>query len=67
MARHEPLAYDMNPVPPNVGPRVLSLAVDMYGDRTASLQLAMDTTGYYGLSANSAVKVAGEVATAVKA
>lgn len=60
-------AYDMNPVPADVGPRVLSLSVDMYGDRTASLQLAMDTAGYYGLSANSAVKVAGEVATAVKA
>lgn len=59
-------AYDMNPVPADVGPRVLSLSVDMYGDRTASLQLAMDNAGYYGLSADRAKEIAGEVAGAVK-
>lgn len=59
-------AYDMNPVPADVGPRVLSLSVDMAGDRTASLQLAMDTAGYYGLSASNAEQIAGEVAGAVK-
>ena len=36
------------------------------GDRTASLQLAMDTAGYYGLSASDAEQIVGEVAMAVK-
>ncbi len=58
-------AYDMNPVPADVGPRVLSLSVDMAGDRTASLQLALDTAGYYGLSASDAKQIASEVAVAV--
>lgn len=59
-------AYDMNPVPAEMGPRVLSLSVDTVGDRTASLQLALDTARYYGLSGQIAEQVAGEVAVAVK-
>lgn len=59
-------AYDMNPVPADVGPRVLSLSIDMAGDRTASLQLAISTAGYYGLTASDAEQIAGEVAVAVK-
>lgn len=58
-------AYDMNPVPEDVGPRVLSLAIDEHGDRTASMQLALDTAGYYGLDDTEAKQVAGEVAEAV--
>lgn len=58
-------AYDMNPVPEDVGPRVLSLAIDEHGDRTANLQLALDAAEYYGLNSEEARQVAGEVAAAV--
>ena len=58
-------AYDMNPVPADVGPRVLSLAVDEQGDRTASLALAIETAGYYGIDDDEAKRISHEVATAV--
>lgn len=58
-------AYDMNPVPEDVGPRVLSLALDDHGDRTASLQLALDVAGIFRLSRTKAEKIAHEVAAAI--
>lgn len=58
-------AYDMNPVPADVGPRVLSLAIDEQGDRTASLALAIETAGYYGLSDTDAKALSYEIAKAV--
>lgn len=58
-------AYDMNPVPADIGPRVLSTAIDEYGDRTARLNLAMETAGYYGIDKGQAKAISKEVASAV--
>lgn len=58
-------AYDMNPVPLDIGPRVLSVAVDEHGDRSASLQLAIETAGYYGIDEDDARQVSNEIAQAV--
>lgn len=57
-------AYDLNPVPVDVRPRVLSTAISM-DDPTASLDLAMEVAGYFGLPAERARRVAGEVGAAV--
>lgn len=55
----------MNPVPLDIGPRVLSVAVDEHGDRSASLQLAIETAGYYGIDEDDARQVSNEIAQAV--
>lgn len=57
-------AYDMNPVPVDVRPRVLSTAISP-DDSTASLELALDTADYYDLERGEARKVAGEIARVV--
>jgi serine/threonine-protein kinase HipA len=57
-------AYDLNPVPIDIKPRVLSTAIDT-GDATASLDLALDVAGYFGLAKRDARKVAAEVGKAV--
>ena len=56
-------AYDLNPVPTDIKPRILTTAIDL-NDGTASLQLALDVAGYFELSRDSAAKIAGEVAHA---
>lgn len=53
-------AYDLDPVPADVRPRVLSTAVDM-DDPTASLDLALETAEYYGLKPKDAKAIAREV------
>ena len=57
-------AYDLNPVPVDVRPRVLSLAVDL-DDPTASIELALDTAQYYGLKTLEAASMAGQVACSI--
>lgn len=57
-------AYDLNPVPVDVKPRVLSTAIDDE-DQTASLELALSVAAYFGLDAAEARGIAGEVARAV--
>ena len=57
-------AYDLNPTPTDERPRVLSTHIDEH-DGTASLDLALATAGYYGLSARDAKRIAGEVGRAV--
>ena len=57
-------AYDLNPVPVDVRPRVLSLAIDL-DDPTASIERAVETAGYYGLAPSEAARIAGQVACAV--
>ena len=57
-------AYDLNPVPTDVGPRVLSTYIDEH-DGTASLASALDTAEYYGLSPREARRIAGRVGKAV--
>ncbi len=57
-------AYDMNPMPVDVKPRILSLAIDE-ADQTASLELALDTASEFGISPERAKAIAHEVGTAV--
>ena len=57
-------AYDLNPVPVDIRPRVLSTAIDT-DDPTASLGLALATAEHYALGLNDARAVAKEVANAV--
>jgi serine/threonine-protein kinase HipA len=57
-------AYDMNPVPADIRPRILSLAIDE-ADATASLELALDVAHRFGLKSTVARKIAGEVGAAV--
>jgi serine/threonine-protein kinase HipA len=57
-------AYDLNPVPLDVRPRVLSLAITL-DDATANLGLAFEVAEYFGISAEEAQRIAGEVGRAV--
>lgn len=57
-------AYDLNPVPTDVKPRVLTTTIDL-DDGTASLALAMDVASYFELSADVARRIAGQVGAAV--
>jgi serine/threonine-protein kinase HipA len=57
-------AYDVNPVPVDIKPRVLSTAIDLE-DATASLALALEVAEYFELSAADASSIAGEVGQAV--
>jgi serine/threonine-protein kinase HipA len=58
-------AYDINPVPTDVRPRVLSTAIGAEEDFTASLALAMDVAGDFGLSAPRARAITAAVGGAV--
>jgi serine/threonine-protein kinase HipA len=57
-------AYDLNPVPADIKPRVLTTAINE-DDTTASLQVAIDTASYFGLAAKNARAIAAEVGAAV--
>jgi serine/threonine-protein kinase HipA len=57
-------AYDLNPVPVEIKPRILSTAISEE-DNSASLQLAMDNAGYFDLDASKARAIALEVGKAV--
>jgi serine/threonine-protein kinase HipA len=57
-------AYDLNPVPIDVKPRVLATAIDLE-DGTASLERAMEVSEYFELDAKTARAIALEVGTAV--
>lgn len=57
-------AYDLNPTPVDLRPRVLSTAIEI-DDATASLDLALATAQYYGINASEARAIAVEVAKAV--
>ncbi len=57
-------AYDLNPVPADVGPRVLATTIDA-GDPTASLELAYGVADYFTLASGEARKIAGETGRAV--
>jgi len=56
--------YDLNPVPVDIKPRVLSTAIDL-DDATASLELAMRVASYFEISADDAYQIAFEVGAAV--
>ena len=57
-------AYDLNPVPTDIKPRVLSTAISE-DDATASLVLAMEVAEYFELNANKARESAAHVGKAV--
>jgi serine/threonine-protein kinase HipA len=57
-------AYDMNPVPVDVKPRILSTAIDP-DDNSASMDLAFAAAEYFGLNKNDAKSIAAEVGAAV--
>ncbi len=59
-------AYDLNPVPTDVRPRILSTTIGL-DDATASIELALETASHYGLSAADAKTAAGGVAQAASA
>lgn len=53
-------AFDLNPTPTDERARVLATNIDEH-DGTASLDLALETAGYYGIGAREAGRIAGEV------
>ncbi len=57
-------AYDLNPTPADIRPRVLSTAID-FTDTTGSLSLVLETFQYYDLRYSDAQKIVQEVAAAV--
>jgi len=57
-------AYDLNPVPTDVKPRILSTAINE-DDNTASLALALDVAGYFELDAAQTREIAAQVGKAV--
>lgn len=57
-------AYDLNPMPVDIKPRVLATAINEE-DATASLPLALEVAGYFELNAARAKSVAREVARSV--
>ncbi len=56
--------YDLNPVPADIQPRVLSTAIDA-DDPSASVELVLATVESYGLEMNEAKTIARQVATSV--
>ena len=59
-------AYDLNPVPADIKPRVLTTTIDL-NDGTASLKLAYDVASYFELTAGDARAIAREAGQAVAA
>jgi serine/threonine-protein kinase HipA len=59
-------AYDLNPVPTDVKPRLLSTAITEDLDVTASLELALETAAYFGVTADAARMGVAEVFAAVR-
>jgi len=57
-------AYDLNPVPTDIKPRILSTAINE-DDNTASLALAMEVAGYFDLDDAKARDLAKQVGKAV--
>jgi len=57
-------AYDLNPVPVDVKPRILTTSIT-FDDATASLELAFEVAEEFGLTKQQAQRVAGEVGRAV--
>lgn len=57
-------AYDMNPTPTDIKPRILSTAIDLI-DPSASLDLAIDVAHYFDLENPQAKKIIKEVGSSV--
>ncbi|MBV9531175.1 MAG: type II toxin-antitoxin system HipA family toxin [Bradyrhizobium sp.] len=57
-------AYDLNPMPVDIKPRILTTAIDE-ADSTASLDLAYEVAAHFGVKADKAKSIAREVGHAV--
>lgn len=57
-------AYDLNPMPVDIKPRILSTAINE-DDGTASLDLAMSVAEYFGLQKDEAQAIAAQVGKTV--
>jgi serine/threonine-protein kinase HipA len=57
-------AYDLNPTPLDIKPRVLTTAIDE-ADSTASLDLALEVARHFGVKPNKAKSIIREVGQAV--
>jgi serine/threonine-protein kinase HipA len=57
-------AYDLNPVPTHIKPRILTTAINE-DDTTASLAIAMEVAGYFELNDAKAREIAAQVGKAV--
>jgi serine/threonine-protein kinase HipA len=57
-------AYDLNPVPVDIKPRVLATDIDL-DVGTASLDLALEVAGYFELDSAEARTIASEMGEAV--
>ena len=57
-------AYDLNPVPTDIKPRILTTAINE-DDNTASLALAMEVAGYFELNADQSRAISAQVGKAV--
>jgi serine/threonine-protein kinase HipA len=57
-------AYDLNPMPTDIKPRILTTAIDL-DDGTASLKLAFEVAAYFELAPDEARKIAAQVGKAV--
>jgi len=58
-------AYDLNPTPIEIRPRILTTAIDFY-DTTASLETAMSVAKEFRLQKEQALSLIKEVGSAVK-
>lgn len=61
---HRSPAYDLNPVPTEIKPRILTTAINE-DDGTASLALAMSVAKYFELDEKDAGRIVREVGKAV--
>jgi serine/threonine-protein kinase HipA len=57
-------AYDLNPVPLDINPRILTTAINE-DDGTASVETALETAAHYGLKPHQARNILREVGIAV--
>lgn len=57
-------AYDLNPTPPDIRPRILSTAIDAE-DTTASIDLALSVAAHFGLKHTEAKRQIYEIARVV--
>ena len=58
-------AYDINPTPIEISPRILTTSIDFY-DNTASLETAMRVAKDFRLKKEEALSIIKEVSSAVK-
>jgi serine/threonine-protein kinase HipA len=58
-------AYDLNPTPTDIKPRILSTAIDL-SDQTASLELTLSVASHFELGSREAKKITKEVAESTR-